>query len=117
MTARVRRVAVGEVPVARDRQLVLVVGGAHPRPAHRHAPTAQRHRPVLVTVTLRRPVEVVLALRADDLVDLELHQLMHDTKPDADAQREQPLPRRPDQLAERLLDLRQAADSPTPPRP
>ncbi len=48
----------------------------------------------------------MLALRADDLVDLELHQLVHDAEPDADAEREQPLPRCPDELAERLLDLR-----------
>ena len=31
---------------------------------------------------------------------------MHNTEPDAYAQREQPLPRRPDELPERLLDLR-----------
>src|SRR5581483_1000955 len=49
---------------------------------------------------------VVLALRADDLVDLELHQFVHDREPDADAEREQALPRCTDELAERLLDLR-----------
>ena len=43
-----------------------------------------------MAVTLRDPVGVVLALRADDLVDLELHQLVHDAEPDTDAQREQP---------------------------
>src|SRR3954452_16018796 len=59
-----------------------------------------------MTVTLRRPVGVMLALRADDLVDLELHQLMHDAEPNADAEREQALPRCPDELAERLLNLR-----------
>ena len=85
---------------------MLVVGRAHPRPAHRHAATAQRHRPVIVTVTLRDPVRIVLALRADDLVDLELHQLMHDAEPDTDAEREQPLPRCPHELAERLLNWR-----------
>jgi hypothetical protein len=31
---------------------------------------------------------------------------MHDTEPDADAEREQTLPRCPDELAERDLDLR-----------
>ena len=48
----------------------------------------------------------MLALRTDDLVDLELHQLVHDAEPDTDAEREQPLPRCPDELAERLLNLR-----------
>jgi hypothetical protein len=37
---------------------------------------------------------------------LGLHQLMHDTQPDADAQREQSLPRGADELAERFLNLR-----------
>src|SRR5439155_1660335 len=48
----------------------------------------------------------MLALRAHDLVDLELHQFVHDAEPDSDAQREQALLRRSDELAERLLDLR-----------
>jgi hypothetical protein len=74
-----QRVAVGEVLVGLHRQLLLVVGGAHPRAAHRHAAAAERQRPVLTTVTLRRAVGVVLALRADDLVDLGLQQLVHDT--------------------------------------
>jgi len=43
-----------------------------------------------VTVTFRCAVEVALALRANDFVDLELHQLMHDAEPDTDAEREQP---------------------------
>jgi len=55
-----------------------------------------------MAVTDGHAIRVVLALRADELVDLELHQRVHDT----DAQRQQPLPRRPDQLAERLLDPR-----------
>ncbi len=44
--------------------------------------------------------------------DLELHQLMHDAEADTDAQRQQPLPRRPDELAEGLLDLRWERSSP-----
>jgi hypothetical protein len=36
-------VAVGEVPVALHRQLMLVVERAHPRPADRDAPTPERH--------------------------------------------------------------------------
>ena len=59
-----------------------------------------------MTVTLRDPVGIVLALRADDLADLELHQLMHDAEPDTDAEREQSLPRCPDEPTERLLNWR-----------
>ena len=101
-----QRVAVGEVLVALNRQLALVVGRAHPRATDRDPPAAQGHRPVLVAVTDRDAIGVVLALRADDLVDLELHQLVHDAEPDADAEREQALPRCPDELAQRLLDPR-----------
>jgi hypothetical protein len=100
------RVAVGEVLICREPQLALVVGGAHTRPVDLHAPAPQRHRPVLVAVALGEATRVVLALRPDDLIDLELHQLMHNTEPDTDAQREQSLLRHPDELAERLLDLR-----------
>src|SRR5581483_9021425 len=75
-------------------------------PAHRDPPPAERQRSLLVAVPLRRPLRIMLALRADDLVDLQLHQLMHNAEPDADAEGEQPFPRCPDQLAERLLDLR-----------
>jgi hypothetical protein len=99
-----QRVAVGEVPVRLDRQLVLVVGRADPRPAHRHAPATQGHRAVLVAVALGRAVRAALALGARDLGDLELHQLVHHTEPDADAQGEQALPRGPHELTERLLD-------------
>ena len=57
-------------------------------------------------MTLRCPVGFPLPLRPDDLGHLGLHQLMHDAEPDTDAQREQSLPRRADELAKRLLDLR-----------
>ena len=70
-----------------------------------------------MAVTLGDPPRVVLALRAYDLVDFELHQLVHDTQADTDAEREQPLPRSPDELAERLLDSAVEADSPSPPGP
>jgi hypothetical protein len=43
-----------------------------------------------MAVTLGGPGGIVLAPRADDLVDLGLHQLMHDPEPDTDAEREQP---------------------------
>jgi len=94
------------VLVRRHRELLLVIGRAHPRSANLDAPAAQGHRAVLVAVALGGALRVVLALRPNDLVDLELHQLMHDAEADADAQRQQPLPRRPDELAEGLLDSR-----------
>ena len=81
--------------VGRKRHLALPVGGAHPRPLDRDAPAAERHLARLVAVTHRDPIGVVLALRADDLDDLLLHQLGQHAEPDADAQREQPLLRRP----------------------
>jgi hypothetical protein len=59
-----------------------------------------------MAVTARRPIGVPLPLRSDDLVDLGLHQLVHDPQADADAQRQQPLPRRPDELTESFLNLR-----------
>jgi hypothetical protein len=56
-----------------------------------------------VTVPDRGPVPVPLALRADNVVDLVLQHFGQDTEPDADAEREQALPRCPDQLAQRFL--------------
>ena len=94
------------VPIGRDRQLVLVVGRPSPWAADRNAPATQRHRPVLVAMPAGCPTPIVLALRADDLGHLGLHQLVHDPQPDTDAQREQTLSRRPDELAERFLNLR-----------
>jgi len=41
-----------------------------------------------VTVTLRRPVGIVLAVGANDLVHLEFHQLVNDAESDANAERE-----------------------------
>src|SRR4051812_33701606 len=68
-----------------------------------------------MAVTLRGPVSIVLALRAHDPGYLELHQLVNDAKPDADAEREQALPRCPDELAE-LPGSAVGADSPTTPQ-
>ena len=45
----------------------------------------------------------MLALRADNLVDLPFHQLMHDGQAKPDRQRDQSNPRCPDELAERFL--------------
>lgn len=54
------------------------------------------------------PPRVVLAFGATDLLHLLGHQLVHHTEPDTHTQREQALPRRPDQLPERgLHPLRQ----------
>jgi hypothetical protein len=52
----------------------------------------------------RSPIPVPAALRADELVDLLLQQLPQHTEPDLDRQRQQPLPRCPNQLPQRLLD-------------
>jgi hypothetical protein len=58
--------------------------------------------PALVAVPDRSPLRHVLALRADDRVDLRLQQLVQHADPDTDAQRQQPFLRRAGQLAERL---------------
>ena len=65
-------------------------------------------------MTLRRAVAVVLALRSDDLGHLELHQLVHDAQADPDAERQQALARRADELAERFLNLRRQRRSSRP---
>ena len=101
-----QRIAVSEVLVALHGQLALGVGRAHSRATDPHATAAQGHRPVLVAMAHRCAVGVALALGADDLVDLELHQLVNDAEPNTHAEREQPLPRHPDELTERLLDSR-----------
>ena len=101
-----QRVAVGEVRIGRKRHLALAVGGPHPRTLDRNAPAAERDLAGLVAVTHRDAVRVALALRAHDIVDLLLHQLGQHAQPDADAQRQQPLLRGPDQLAQRLLHTR-----------
>ena len=54
-------------------------------------------------VTHRGPLRVPLPLRTNDIVDLLFHQLGQDAEPDADAQRQQPFLRCPDQLAESFL--------------
>lgn len=74
------------VLIAPDRQLALVLGRAHPRPADLDAPAAQRHRPTLTPVTLRGPVLIALS----DLGHLALYQLMADAETEPGAQREQP---------------------------
>jgi len=95
-------VARGEVPIGLKLDLVLAVGAARPRPADRHPPPTERDLAVLVPVPHRAAVRQVLALRADDLVDLGLDQLVQHTQPDADAERQQPFLRGAGQLPERL---------------
>ena len=98
-----QRIPRGEVRIAHKLDLALAVGGASARALDRHAPPAERHLSILMAVAHRGPAKVVLALRADDLVDLGLHQLVQHPEPDADAQREQPFLGGAGELAERLL--------------
>jgi hypothetical protein len=99
-----QRVPTSEVLIRRDRQLPL--GRPDPRTTDRHPPTTQRHRPILVAMTLRCPVRIPLPPRSDDLVDLGFHQLMHNPQPHTHAQRKQSLAGSTDELAERFLNLR-----------
>src|SRR4051794_1293922 len=69
-----QRVPVSEVRIRLNRHLALAGGRAHPRTTDTHAPAAERHRPILMAVTDSHAIRVVLALRADDLIDLEFHQ-------------------------------------------
>jgi hypothetical protein len=82
--------------------LVLAVGRARPRPADRDTAAAERDLAGLMAMAHRRPVGNVPALRADDLVDLGVHQLVQHAEPDADAERHQSFPCRARQLAQRL---------------
>src|SRR4051794_31302363 len=76
--------------VAGKLNLMPAVGRARPRPADRHSTAAERDLAGFVAVPNRRPVRDLAALRADDLVDLGLHQLVQHAKPGADAQRQPP---------------------------
>ena len=62
----------------------------HPRAARRASP-----RLVIVPVTDRYAIGVMLALRADNLVERLLQQLGQNTEPDLDRERQQSLPRCP----------------------
>jgi hypothetical protein len=83
--------------------LGVAVRGPHPRPADLDSAATERDLPALVAMAYSRAIRVVLALRADDVIDLLLHQLGQHPEPDTDAQREQALLRSADQLAQRLL--------------
>jgi len=92
------------VLVASKRHLALSIGAANPRAIDPNSPATERHRALLVAVPAGGAVGVMLALRADHLVDLGGHQLVHDAEPDADREREQALPRCSGEIAERKLD-------------
>jgi hypothetical protein len=104
------QIAVGEVLVGRQPHLGAAVGAPDPRPLDRDAPTAERHLADLVAVTHRDPISDVLALRADDVDHFLFQQLGQHAQPNTDAQGEQPLLRRPDQLPQRLLNARRQHD-------
>jgi hypothetical protein len=89
--------------VGLKRHLALPIGRAHPRALDRNAPAAERDLAILMPVPDRRPVPIPPPLRADDLIDLQLEQLVQHPEPDLDRQRQQPLLPSPNQLAQRLL--------------
>src|ERR671937_1255340 len=89
--------------IALKRHLRLAISRSDPRPADPDPPATECHLAVLVAVTNSHAVRVVLAPRADDLLDLGLEQLAQDTQPDLDRQGEQSLSRRADELPQRLL--------------
>ena len=101
-----QRVAISEVRIAGQRHLALAVDGPDPRALHRDAPAAERDLAGLVAMAHRAAIGVALALGAHDLVDLLFEQLGQHAEPGRDAQRQQPLLRCPDQLAQRLLHTR-----------
>jgi hypothetical protein len=67
--------------VGAERDLLAVVRRPDPRALHPDAPPAERDLTRFVAATDRDAVRVVLALRADDLVDLRLHQLLQHAQP------------------------------------
>jgi len=86
-----------------QRHLRLAVRGPHARTRNLDATTAECHLASLVTMTHSAPIRVPAPLRADDIIDLLLHQLAQNTEPDTDAERQQPFLRCPDQLAQSFL--------------
>jgi hypothetical protein len=66
------------------RDLGLVVGTAHPRALHANVPATEPHLTVLVAVSGRYAISVVLALRADRVVDLFPRRLAQHAEPDAE---------------------------------
>jgi hypothetical protein len=95
-------IPVSEVLKSRQPDLGHDAGAPHPRTLDLDTPTTERHLTTLVARTHRRPLQVAPALR-NDIVDLLAHQLLERAQPNARAQRQQPLLRSPDQLAQRVL--------------
>ncbi len=98
-----QRIPICEMRVRVERDLAAAVYGTSPRTLHSDPPAAEGDLARLMTVAHRGPVGIMLALRADDLVDLDLHQLMQHSQPDADAQRKQPVLRSIHELTKRCL--------------
>ena len=98
-----QRVAIGEVRIGGQRHLAGAVSGPGPRTLNRDAPPAERDLARLMAMAHRGAVRVARVLRAHDIVDLLLEQLGQHAEPGRDAQRQQPLLRCPNQLAQRLL--------------
>jgi hypothetical protein len=94
------------VGVGPKRDLALSVGAAHPRALDRQTPAAEGHLAALPPVAVSCPLGVVPSPRADDLLDLLVHQLAEHAEPDAVRQRHQPLLSGTGELAEGVLDTR-----------
>jgi hypothetical protein len=78
------------VPVCLKLDFFGAVRGASPRSPHRHTAAAERDFAALMPVSHRATIGEVASLRAHDVLDLSLHQLVQHPDPDAAAQREQP---------------------------
>ena len=81
----------GEQLIGRDRQLPGAVGGAHPRPGHRHPAPTQGDRAALAAVAHRGPGRVVPALRPGQRGHVGVHQRLHDLQAGTHGQRQQTL--------------------------
>ena len=84
--------------------LALAIGRPHPGALDRNAPAAERYLAILVAMPDRGPVAVPPTLRPDDLLDLLLQQFTEHAETDLDRQRQQALPRGPEQLPESFLN-------------
>ncbi len=81
----------GEQLIRRHRQLAATIDRAHTRPLDRHPVPAESDRALLGAVTHRRPVRVVLALRAACRGHVGVHHRGHHLKPNAHRHRQQAL--------------------------
>ena len=99
------RIAIGEVPIGGEPDLLAAVGAAHARALDRDTPAAERHLAGLLPVADGRALGIMLPARPDDVIDLLGHQLLQHAEPDADRKGEQPLLRGAGQFAERGLHV------------